>query len=440
MSLDFDHPDDDLDDLDDLVDLDDLDDLVERPDGRWDGYIATRDDDIDVSEAFWAGTREWSSSTPRTHAVPAVDETRARPRVQRDRSGPISRTRSHRVVTPGDAVESVNVPLERRDEVVGDDRRHRAGGLVDRLGLGRVDPRIVRIGVIVAIFVLLVPLLLALRPKSPQPSVTTGSPAASGAAQAAGIVALAAAAVAEVTPALADAGASAAEPAQQPEATPTVIDPSTLPRAPIINPDAGTTGAVMETSASGAMPAGGDDGGVAEAAQTDVPAARVARPCPEPYTVRQGDYWLRLADGADVALVELLQLNGATVDTPLYPGSEICLPQDSPAPATNAAPAPTTTAPPYVWVDEAKAQAIIREVWPDDLEEQALRVAERESKFDVTAKNYCCYGLFQIYWSLHRGWLDDLGITSAEQLFDARLNATAALNLYIREGGWGPWS
>ena len=93
-----------------------------------------------------------------------------------------------------------------------------------------------------------------------------------------------------------------------------------------------------------------------------------------------------------------------------------------------------------MWVDGDRAQAVIREVWPDDLEEQALRVAQRESNFVVTARNYCCYGLFQIYWSVHRGWLDELGITSSEQLYDARLNATAALHLYMRSGGWGPWT
>jgi hypothetical protein len=112
-----------------------------------------------------------------------------------------------------------------------------------------------------------------------------------------------------------------------------------------------------------------------------------------------------------------------------------------PASATPpATPAPATTPPAYVRIDEQTAQAIIRDVWPDDLEERALAVAFRESRYDVTAKNYCCYGLFQIYWSVHRDWLGDLGITSAEHLFDARLNATAALELYTRSGGWGPWT
>ena len=82
---------------------------------------------------------------------------------------------------------------------------------------------------------------------------------------------------------------------------------------------------------------------------------------------------------------------------------------------------------------------IIRDVWPDDLEERALEIANRESRFVPTAKNFCCYGLFQIYFEVHKSWLDDLGVTRAEQLFDPLTNARAAYTLYQRSGGWGPW-
>ena len=82
---------------------------------------------------------------------------------------------------------------------------------------------------------------------------------------------------------------------------------------------------------------------------------------------------------------------------------------------------------------------IIRDVWPDDLEEKALEVAWRESNYRPTAKNSCCYGVFQMYWSVHRSWLGTIGITSADQLYDPTLNARAALALYERSGGWGPW-
>ena len=54
-------------------------------------------------------------------------------------------------------------------------------------------------------------------------------------------------------------------------------------------------------------------------------------------------------------------------------------------------------------------------------------------------KNYCCYGLFQIYFSVHKSWLSTMGITQASQLWDPHLNTQAALALYNRAGGWGPW-
>ena len=57
-----------------------------------------------------------------------------------------------------------------------------------------------------------------------------------------------------------------------------------------------------------------------------------------------------------------------------------------------------------------------------------------------TAKNFCCYGLFQIYWNVHKSWLADIGITSDQQLYDPATNARAAYALYQRAGGWGPWA
>ena len=86
------------------------------------------------------------------------------------------------------------------------------------------------------------------------------------------------------------------------------------------------------------------------------------------------------------------------------------------------------------------AHALIREIWPDELEERALQIAYRESNFKSTAYNgSCCYGVFQINWSSHKSWLGAYGITSANDLLDARKNITAAYALYQRSGGWGPW-
>jgi len=82
---------------------------------------------------------------------------------------------------------------------------------------------------------------------------------------------------------------------------------------------------------------------------------------------------------------------------------------------------------------------IIREVWPDELEDEAIRIATRESNLIPTVRNFCCFGLFQVYYSVHKGWLSAMGVTSAEMLYDPRVNARAAYALYQRAGGWGPW-
>ena len=78
-------------------------------------------------------------------------------------------------------------------------------------------------------------------------------------------------------------------------------------------------------------------------------------------------------------------------------------------------------------------------MWPDELEDHALEIAWRESNYKANVRNYCCYGLFQIYWSVHSSWLQAMGIGSADQLYDAETNTRAAYALYQRAGGWGPW-
>jgi LysM repeat protein len=215
------------------------------------------------------------------------------------------------------------------------------------------------------------------------------------------------------------------------------------------------------------------DASITEAA---TPSAQI---CATDYDVQVGDFWIRLADGAGVDLAELLEANAATTDTPLYPGSTICLPAGAtvppppaptgsggssgdstattppapaptPAPASTPAPtsppttaAPTTTSPPPAprptTPPPAEIERIVRSVWPDDLEDRALEIVRRESNFQANVNNYCCYGLFQIYWNVHKGWLAEMGVTAADQLFDAETNARAALTLYQRSGGWGPW-
>jgi hypothetical protein len=248
-------------------------------------------------------------------------------------------------------------------------------------------------------------------------------------------------------------------------------------------PDAGP--AASATAPSTAAPAAGDaeaaasdaedassEPAVAAALEEDAPVTAppvTVPPCGDDYELAAGDYWIRIADAADVSLADLLAVNGATVDTVLVPGGSICLPVGAATPAppttapravaptpttapttnrssattptvTTAPPAPTTTVPARpAAVSAAEAVAIIRSVWPDELEERAIEIAWRESNHRSNVNNSCCYGLFQIHWEAHRSWLSSMGVTSAWQLYDAKTNAVAAYTLYQRAGGFGPW-
>ena len=86
-------------------------------------------------------------------------------------------------------------------------------------------------------------------------------------------------------------------------------------------------------------------------------------------------------------------------------------------------------------------QQLIRDIWPDELEERALEIAWRESNYIATAYNgWCCYGVFQIYCTRpRRAGSTTIGVNTASDLLDARKNITAAYALYQRAGGWGPW-
>ena len=164
---------------------------------------------------------------------------------------------------------------------------------------------------------------------------------------------------------------------------------------------------------------------------TGTPSSTLAAACSQYHTAKPNDSWTRLAARFGIALNELLSLNSATVNTALFVGDRVCV---SIKPVVSV---PTET------FTRKQSRAIIREVWPDDLEETALFVAKRESNFVhsvVGGTKQCCVGLFQIYWSVHRAWLADTGVASAEQLLNPRTNAEAALALYRRNGNsWRPW-
>jgi len=276
--------------------------------------------------------------------------------------------------------------------------------------------------------------------------------------------------------------------AQTPAAQMPVTQPTTTPSAAAAPP--ATTAAAQSTpptsprtegpaavSSAGSTDSPASTGSTADAVDEAAnPTTAVERNCANDYEIVTGDYWILIAEKVSVRLADVLKANDATVDTPLYPGRTICLPAnasspttDAPAtteaptttaqattttvkattaaasttttspPATTAAP-PTTATPPKNTYTRAEVEQIIRDVWPDELEVEAIRIATRESNLIPTVRNYCCFGLFQMYWNVHKSWMTSAGVTSSDQLYDPRVNAYLAYSLYLHSGGWGPWA
>ena len=190
--------------------------------------------------------------------------------------------------------------------------------------------------------------------------------------------------------------------------------------------------------------------------------------CKTRYTVVGGDSWILIAKKVGVSLKELLAASNSRTSTLLLPKQTVCLPANAtlpkvvvakpkPAVAKTAKPAkaaaspPTTSAKPrpsQPTVPDAPAgrsysagevEQIIRDVWPDDLENQALVIAKRESNLRPAAHNSCCVGLFQIHWTANQRFLNSIAIMSVTMLYDPIINATAAYRMYMRNG-WAPWS
>ena len=156
-----------------------------------------------------------------------------------------------------------------------------------------------------------------------------------------------------------------------------------------------------------------------------------ASACTKYHGARANDSWTRISARFGLAVSDLLALNASTTTTPIFVGDQICISNQ-----------PVIT-PPTERYTRKQVIAIIREVWPDDLEETAIFVARRESNLVpsvVGGRGNCCLGLFQIYWSVHKSWLAGAGITEPSQLLDPRTNAEAAMKLYRRNGSsWRPW-
>jgi hypothetical protein len=118
------------------------------------------------------------------------------------------------------------------------------------------------------------------------------------------------------------------------------------------------------------------------------------------------------------------------------PSTEAPAPKET-SPPTTEAPAPAA-APPANGYSKEEVEAIIRSIWPAELADEAVRIAKRESSLVPTVRNWCCYGLFQIYFEVNKKTLSAVGVTAAEQLYDPHVNAQAAYYMYQRSG-WGPW-
>jgi LysM repeat protein len=151
------------------------------------------------------------------------------------------------------------------------------------------------------------------------------------------------------------------------------------------------------------------------------------------YTVRPGDSLFGIARRLGVSSRSLLAANRLTLTSVIHPGQRLVIPARaaSPSDGSGASPPPASA---------QGVERVIRDVWPAALEERALAIAWRESRYDARAQGQCCSGLFQIYFDVHKGWLAELGIDSRSDLYDPRTNAEAALALYQRAGGWSPWS
>ena len=174
------------------------------------------------------------------------------------------------------------------------------------------------------------------------------------------------------------------------------------------------------------------------AARFVIPAHQTS--CSANYTVVVGDSWSRIADKANTTISQMTSVNGMTTKSVLLIGQKICLPKGTSvrsAPATAPAPAPQYQAPRTY--SRSEVEQIIRDEWPDSLEENALFVAKRESNFNPSVRNWCCVGLFQMYWNVHKSWMKNYGVTNLNQLYDPRTNAKLAYAMYQRSNSWGPW-
>lgn len=67
-------------------------------------------------------------------------------------------------------------------------------------------------------------------------------------------------------------------------------------------------------------------------------------------------------------------------------------------------------------------------------------IAWGESSWRSGIYNFCCHGLWQIYFDVHKGWLKQFGVTKKEDLHDPMANARAAKYLFDNgKPNYGDW-
>jgi hypothetical protein len=278
------------------------------------------------------------------------------------------------------------------------------------------DPFIGRLGLMAFLFVLLVPVAMILRTDGKRHVSTNGLPGAAAVIEpGAETTATVAAAVTTAAPATA-------------AVTYPVIDPATgRPVAPTV---AATASAAARSGSASGSGSAGSSGQQTKAAQTAGGSSSGS-------TGQQATQTSRAKRTTTTAETDTTAKRKRTTTT-VKPRRTTPTTKPKRATTTTKPKPKVTPAPPPVVYTQAQSEAIIRAIWPDNLENKAVAIAKRESNLRANVRNWCCYGLFQIHFNANKKLLAQIGITSPNQLFDPSVNARAALVMYMRSG-WGPW-
>jgi hypothetical protein len=194
--------------------------------------------------------------------------------------------------------------------------------------------------------------------------------------------------------------------------------------------------ATTAPSSASSAPAGGsalsaqsDSGSTATTAATSTATTKAATKAPATTT--------KSTSATTAAPVKKAPSTTAAPKVTTTPAPKATTPPTTKAPATTTTTAAALAPPPNAYSKD-DVEAIIRSVFPADQADQAVRIATRESNLVPTVRNWCCFGLFQIYFQMNQKTLAAIGVTSAEQLYDPRVNAEAAYAIWQRSG-WAPW-